>query len=147
MLSDYLTKYFKSNLSAVFVTSISLILLQKVIPGHKNKNNNVGTVANSPFCKHFHNAHSWNPRDTTVPVICQWLKGHVNQDHGKLQAITLHISFALYYVSAYKKKKGETIYAAIFALNAFCMTAEISKVLSGRSTSHPHSLSPVRFLG
>jgi len=96
MLSDYLTKYFKSIMSVVLVTSLSLILLQKVIPCHKNKNNNLRMVASSPFCKH--NDRSWNPRDTTVPVNCQQLKGHVNQDHVKLQAISqrLLISFALY---------------------------------------------------
>lgn len=53
-------------------------------------------VASRPFCKHFNNDRSWNPRDTTVPLNCQWLKGHVNQDAVKLQAIShpLHITSA-----------------------------------------------------
>lgn len=82
-------------------------------------------VASSPFCKHFNNDHSWNSRDTTVPVSCQWLKRDFNQDHMKLQALSyaLHISFALYYVSVYKEKR-QTVYAIIFALNVSCIMPE-----------------------
>lgn len=87
----------------VFLISIALILLQKVIPCHKNKNNNSGMVPSSPFCKRFGNDHNWNPRDIPVPVNCRWPKGHGVE----AQAVShpLHTSFVFYSGSAHKEKR------------------------------------------
>lgn len=146
MRFDYLTKYFKSIASAVSVVSISLIVLQKVIPCHKNKINNLRMVASGPFCRHFSSDRSQNPRDTSIPVCCQGLTGRVNQGLVKLQAAShpLPTSVALQYVTACQER--QTAYAAVSALNASCVAAKPSKALSGCSASSGHSLTSLIFL-